>query len=156
MTAVVLSRKLTIDLSTQFGAAAPYDFASEFQLWKNGGIGYGDTFGKNSLFARPPELVRLGMEKVHLETQADTARWNSMMDQGVTDPNAYTSNRVLVYSRLGDMQYQPFLLLQILDPGHAFMQDPSKVATLALFHEMERAAFAKRVIGDNWVVAGMP
>jgi len=156
MTAVVLSRKLTIQVSQAFGVQAPYHLASEFQLWKDGGIGYGDTFGKRSLFAKPPELVRLGMEKVHMETPADTPRWNSMMDQGIDDPDAYTSDKVLVYSRLGDMEYQPYLLLQILEPGHEFMQDSRRVAALALLHELERKAFANRGIGDSWVVVGMP
>lgn len=156
MTAVVLSRKLALDLKTYSGPSHPYDFASEFQLWKDGGIGPGDTFGKDSRFIKPAQVVRCDLWKVHLEDTKVSARWDQMLQQGVNDPNAYTSDRALVYTRLGDVDYQPYLLLSIIDPAHPFMQNPSNVRQLATAYEIEREAFARYYPGDEWVVVGMP
>lgn len=157
MTAVVLSRKLTQVLAQTGGTDYPRHFAEEFQLWKDGGIGAGDTFGKNTPFIKPKEVVECDLWKVHLETTGVTKRWNRMLEEEcVTDPQAYTSDRLLVYSQLGDFAYRPYLLLSILDPAHSLMQDPARVRTLAEAYELERKAFSRWVPGDgSWVVVGM-
>lgn len=46
--------------------------------------------------------------------------------------------RVVDYSKFADMANQPYLLLSILDPGHAFMEAPVAVKTLAMDYEPER------------------
>jgi|GEM_PF-6719403 len=157
MTAVVLSRRLAQDLAQYGGSTFPRHFAAEFQLWKEGGIGAGDTFGKNTPFSKPKAVVECDLWKVHLETSAVTPRWNRMLDEeGITDPQAYTSDRLLVYGQLGDFAYRPYLLLSILDPAHSLMQDPARVLTLAEAYELERFAFSRWSPGDDsWTVVGM-
>jgi len=154
MTAVVLSRKLTLSLTAAGGYEAAHSLATEFQLWRNGVIGPGDTFGKSTPFIKPKQVVELGLWKVHLEEEAVTPVWNRLLDRGVEDPNSFTSDKVLVYAHLADMAYQPYLLLNILYPGHAFMENPDLVAGLAFEYEAERKAFSVRVPADNWVVVG--
>lgn len=156
MTAVVLSRRLALDLQTLSGPEHPQAFAAEFQLWKDGGIGPGDAFGKNTPFIKPPEVVRCDLWKVHLEDASVTPRWNRLLEQGVSDPDAFTSDRLLVYTRLADLAYQPYLLLSIIDPAHPFMQAPQNVRQLATAYEIEREAFTKYYPGDPWIVVGMP
>jgi hypothetical protein len=156
MTAVVLSRKLALDLTNLRDSTYAFNFASEFQLWKDGGIGPGDTFGKNTPFIKPADVVRCDLWKVHLEVDDVSVHWNRKLTAGELDPNRFTSDSALVYSRLGDMTYQPYLLLSILDPAHPFMENPSKVQALAAMFEQERSAFARREVEDPWVVVGMP
>lgn len=152
--AVVVGRKLTALLDAQ-GSGYSQHLANEFHLWKQGGIGPGDTFGKASLFARPDAVVRIGLSKVHLETPAVTKHWTRMLEvQKVKNKDAYTSNRILVYAQLGDVSKQPYLLLAILDPGHSFMKQPVLVKGLAVAYETERSDYCNSLADPSWVKAG--
>lgn len=155
MTAVVLSRKLALSLSAAGGYESALSLATEFQLWREGGIGPGDTFGKNTPFIKPKQLTELGLWKVHLEEPAVTWMWDRLLKRGFKDPDSFTSDKVLVYAHLADMAYQPYLLQDILYPGHAFMENPHLVLGLASEYEAERKALSVRVPSDNWIVVGM-
>ncbi|WP_288359422.1 type II toxin-antitoxin system YafO family toxin [uncultured Pseudomonas sp.] len=152
--AVVVGRKLTALLEAQ-GDGQSQHLADEFHLWKQGGIGPGDTFGKASFFARPEAVVRVGLSKVHLETPAVEDRWTYMLEvEQVKDRDAYTSDKILVYAQLGDVSKQPFLLLAILEPGHSFMKQPVLVKGLAVAYETERSDYCKTLADPSWVKAG--
>ncbi|KTT33833.1 hypothetical protein SB18R_03365 [Pseudomonas oryzihabitans] len=154
MTAVVVSRKLTLLLESQNPGDAQ-ELADEFLLWKKKLIGPGDTFGKSSLFGKPASVVRLGLAKVHLESDAVTANWDYLLSvKKQMDPDKYTSDRVLVYGQLGDMPRQPYFLLTILEPGHEYMEDPDLVKQLAPAYEKERDLYGKTLADPNWVTAG--
>lgn len=152
MTAVILSSRLALQLPP----VSALSLVEEFKLWREGGIGPGDTFGKDSAFMRPKSLVDLGLRKVHLEDDRVRDSWNRKLRKGEEDSQAYTSDRVLVYGLLGDMKYSPFLLLTILDPGHAFMEKSDLVKGLGLFFETERADIGKYFPGPQWTSAGFP
>ncbi|WP_202611054.1 type II toxin-antitoxin system YafO family toxin, partial [Pseudomonas syringae] len=96
MTPVILSRKLT----TSLPKIEAEKLCSEFSLWKDDGIGPGDFFGKDTAFARPPEVVRMGIRKVHLETPDVQDLWNAMLEAGKNNPLKFTSDKILVYGSL--------------------------------------------------------
>lgn len=152
MTAVILSRKLTLSMPRDHAQS----LADEFKLWREDGIGAGDTFGKDSAFMKPKALTDLGLRKVHLESDNVVEQWNRKIALGETDPQRFTSDRVLVYGKLGDMRLTPFLLLTILDPGHSYMEQPDLVRGLGIFFETERSEIGKRFLSSEWVTAGFP
>jgi mRNA interferase YafO len=152
MTAVILSRKLTISMPRHEAVS----LADEFVLWREGGIGPGDTFGRDTAFMKPQAIVDLGLRKVHLEEPSVSDSWNRKLEAGEEDHFRYTSDRVLVYGRLGDVKYNPFLLLTILDPGHAFMEQSELVKGLGIFFETERADIGKHFPSPEWVTSGFP
>ncbi|MFU0489339.1 hypothetical protein ACMZYS_04040, partial [Pseudomonas syringae pv. actinidiae] len=96
MTPVILSRKLI----TSLPKIEAEKLCSEFSLWKDDGIGPGDFFGKDTAFARPPEVVRMGIRKVHLETPDVQDLWNAMLEAGKNNPLKFTSDKILVYGSL--------------------------------------------------------
>lgn len=154
MTAVVVSRTLTLSLN-QDDPDAAQDLADDFLLWKQGLIGPGDTFGKASLFSKPPTVVRAGLAKVHLESDDVTEHWDYLLKvKKQMNPDRYTSDRVLVYTQLSDLPRQPFFLVTILDPGHDFMEDPVLVRQLAPAYEKERDLYGRTLADPNWVTAG--
>lgn len=142
MTCAVLSTRLRLALSVEESAG----LLAEFCLWKDGGIGAGDYFGKDSAFMRPKSVVDAGIRKVHLETPDVTAQWDRKLKAGVTDADKYTSDKVLVYVRLGDVKHAPYMLLVILEPGHQQMSDPDLVLGLAILYEQERNASPRRFL----------
>ncbi|SDQ80202.1 mRNA interferase YafO [Pseudomonas lundensis] len=150
MTCAVIGATLNICLTPQEAA----HLVKEFCLWKDGGIDPGDYFGKDTAFMRPKSVVDAGIRKVHLETQSVTPAWNRMMGSGIKDPDRYTSDKILVYVHLGDVKNTPYLLLAILEPGHAQMSDPDLVRGLAVLYEDERSAFARTFPDPQWITAG--
>lgn len=151
MTAVILSRKLSIEMPHPQAVS----LVEEFKLWREGGIGPGDTFGKDSAFMKPKSLVDVGLRKVHLEDPRVTQRWNYLLNvEKIEDPQAYTSDKVLVYGQLGYMRLSPYLLLTILDPGHFQMENPELVKGLGIFYESEQAAIGKYYPTSDWIAAG--
>lgn len=156
MTAVVLSRKLTLLLQKNVGPSEPSVFATRFQQWRDSELMAGEVFGKNSAFIKPRSVVEAGLWKVHMETPETKRKWDRLADKGEDDPNAYTSDKILVYARLSDLKYQPFMPLLILHPGHAFMQNPELVGRLADFYEDERYDFVRRLASEPWVTVGFP
>ncbi|KMM91995.1 MULTISPECIES: type II toxin-antitoxin system YafO family toxin [Pseudomonas] len=152
MTAVILSRRLTLLIPRQEAVS----LVSEFKLWREGGIGPGDTFGKDSAFKKPKSLVDMGLRKVHLEEPSVSQEWDRGIRRGITDPQRFTSNRVLVYGQLGEMKHNPYLLLTILDPGHSFMEQPDLVRGLGVFFETERQDIGKYFPSPEWISAGPP
>lgn len=152
MSAVILSRKLTLSMPRTEAVS----LASEFSLWRQGGIGPGDTFGKDTAFMKPKSIVDMALRKVHIEEPSVTHEWNQKLKSGELDPQRYTSDRVLVYGRLGEMKYNPYLLLTILDPGHIFMEQSDLVSGLGVFFETERQDIGKYFPSSDWVVAGFP
>lgn len=152
MNCVVLSTLLARDLPTEEAVI----LVNEFRLWKDGGIGAGDTFGKDTAFARPKSVVDAGIRKVHMEGPRVSVAWDRKLRAGEDDPQAYTSDKILVYAHLGDLQQMPYLLLAILEPGHAQMADPSLVRGLATLYDVERAAFARTFPGSLWITSGFP
>ncbi len=155
MTAVVVGRKLTAVLE-QIRPGFAVTVADEFSLWKQGGIGPGDFFGKCTPFSKPPEIVRLGIHKVHLETPSVASRWNRMLGEGVEDPQAFTSDTLLVFTHMGDVRAQPYLLFALLEPAHAMMQDPANVKSLSAAYEAERSEYTRTLADPTWVTAGFP
>lgn len=152
MIRVVLSAYLNLVLSSEDAVS----LVGEFKLWKEGGIGPGDTFGKDTAFMRPKSVVEAGIRKVHLETPDVTGAWTRKLNSGVDDPQKFTSDKVLVYVHLEDVKNTPFLLLAILEPGHAWMADPDLVRGLAVLYEQERDALARTFPGKMWISAGFP
>lgn len=151
MTSVILSRKLSIEMPRQEAIS----LVTEFQLWRDGGIGPGDTFGKDSAFMKPKSVVDLGLRKVHLEEPRVTSRWNYLLEvKKIEDSQAYTSDKVLVYGKLGYMSCTPYLLLTILEPGHIQMENPELVSGLGIFYESEQAAIGRSFPTDEWITAG--
>jgi mRNA interferase YafO len=152
MTAVIFSRKLSWSLPQ----AEAEKLGSEFLLWKNDGIGPGDFFGKHTGFMRPPSVVRLGLRKVHLETDDVSDAWTQKLERGEENPLKFTSDKVLVYGRLEDMRHTPYLLLTILEPAHDQMEEPEVVRNLGVFFETERDAIGKYFPSSEWVSFGFP
>ncbi len=152
MIAVILSRKLTLLMPRQEAVS----LVSEFKLWREGGIGPGDTFGKDSAFAKPKSVVDMGLRKVHLEEPSVSDAWTRRLRTGEEDPQRFTSDKLLVYGRLGDAQYNPYLLLTILEPGHAHMEQPDLVRGLGVFFETERQDIGKYFPSSEWLSAGFP
>lgn len=151
MTQVVVSRKLTLSAGTSFSQT----LADEFVLWKKGVIGPGDTFGKTSPFSAPPS-IRDVLEKVHLEHQGVSARWNSMLEvEKIYDPQAYTSDRLLVFGRAWDAPRSPYLLVTILDPAHDQMKDWPMLAEVGAYFNSEVSLFSRDYPSTNsWVTSG--
>lgn len=151
MTKVIVSRRLTLIA----GPGQSKIWADEFSLWKQGGIGAGDTFGKTSFFAAPPSIAGQ-LEKVHLENDRVSARWNRMLDEGIQDPQAYTSDKILVYAQACDAPMAPYLLIALLDPdGHEQMKNWPMLSELGIHFESEARAFSRdypQVSG--WVASG--
>lgn len=152
MTAVILSRKLTFTMP----AHEAFTLVGEFKLWKEGGIGPGDFFGKDSAFMKPKSVVDMQLRKVHLETEAVASEWTRKIQLGQEDPNKFTSDKILVYGQLGDLRHTPYLLLTILDPGHAKMESPDLVRGLGIYYETERADIGKHFPSDDWLAVGFP
>ncbi|AQL39463.1 type II toxin-antitoxin system YafO family toxin [Pseudomonas syringae] len=152
MTPVILSRKLT----TSLPKIEAEKLCSEFSLWKDDGIGPGDFFGKDTAFARPPEVVRMGIRKVHLETPDVQDLWNAMLEAGKNNPLKFTSDKILVYGSLADLEHAPYLLLTILEPGHDQMEDPYVVRSLGVFYESERQQIGKFFPAGHWMTYGFP
>ncbi|MCG6574863.1 hypothetical protein EGM97_09100 [Pseudomonas sp. AF32] len=151
MTAVILSRKLSLEMPHHEAVS----LVQEFQLWRDGGIGPGDTFGKDTAFMKPKSVVDLGLRKVHLETPNVTPRWNYLIEtEKVEDPQAFTSDKILVYGQLGYMRRAPYLLLTILEPGHLQMESPELVKGLGIFYESEQAAIGKYFPDNEWISTG--
>jgi len=152
MTAVVVSRKLASTLGTDYSQS----LADEFALWKEGGIGEGDTFGKTSKF-EAPKSIRGILNKVHLETDQVTKRWDRMLHvEKVTDPQAYTSDRILVFGQMVDVIHAPYLLVTILDPGHKLMDDHLMLAEVGAYFGSESRAFSREYPSESWVTSGFP
>lgn len=152
MTCAVLSARQRFALSAEEAA----NLLAEFCLWKDGGIGAGDFFRKDSAFMRPKSVVDVGVRKVHLETPDVAVEWNRKLAIGVTDPDKYTSDKILVYARPGDLKHAPYMLLVILEPGHEQMSDPDLVLGLAALYEQERDAFTRTFPDDCWATHGFP
>ncbi|WP_024640951.1 type II toxin-antitoxin system YafO family toxin [Pseudomonas syringae] len=152
MIPVILSRKLT----TSLPKVEAEKLCSEFSLWKEGLIGAGDFFGKDTLFSRPPEVVRMGIRKVHLETPAVEDLWNAKLKAGKNDPLKFTSDKILVYGALTDLEHAPYLLLTILEPGHDQMEDPEVMRSLGVFYESERQQVGKFFPARQWMAYGFP
>ncbi|AIN57807.1 type II toxin-antitoxin system YafO family toxin [Pseudomonas soli] len=153
MTTVVVSRRLT--LITGYDEAQAW--ADEFSLWKQGGIGPGDTFGKTTDFVAPPAIVGQ-LSKVHLENDYVSARWNRMLDEGIDDPQAYTSDKILVFGRAWDAPLSPYFLLSLLDPdAHEQMKDWPMLSELGVHFNSEARAFSQDFPTiSGWVTAGFP
>jgi mRNA interferase YafO len=151
MTAVVVSRKLTLSI----GREAAQTYADEFSLWKQGGIGPGDFFGKTTPFVAPPAIKGV-LEKVHLENEGVSRRWDSMLKEGIDDPQAYTSDKILVFGRMWDVKLSPYMLVTILDPGHDQMKDWPMLAGVGAYFGAESAAFARAYPSTAWVTSGFP
>jgi mRNA interferase YafO len=152
MTAVVVSRKLTHSIGTDYS----HSLAGEFSLWKSGGIGPGDTFGKTSKF-EAPRSIREVLNKVHLETDSVTRHWTRMLEvEKVEDPQAYTSDRILVFGRMWDVAQTPYLLVTILEPGHDLMKDWPMLAEVGAYFGSESRAFSREYPSTAWITAGFP
>lgn len=151
MTQVVVSRKLTLSA----GAAFSQTLADEFVLWKRGEIGAGDTFGKTTEFSAPPSIKGI-LEKVHLEHQGVSARWNHMLEvEKIYDPQAYTSDRLLVFGRAWDAPRSPFLLVTILDPAHEQMRNWPMLAEVGTYFNSEVNLFSREYPStSSWVTSG--
>ncbi len=150
MIPVIVSRKLTFTI----GSTASQHLANEFALWLSGGIGPGDTFGKTSPFVAPKSIVGI-LQKVHLESDDATSRWNAMIEQGVSDPQAFTSDRVLVFGRAWDAPQAPYLLVTILDPGHEQMRDAPMLDEVGSYFNAEARSFSREHPSAEWISAGL-
>jgi mRNA interferase YafO len=151
MTAVVVSRKLTLAI----GEKLSQSYASEFSLWKQGLIGAGDFFGKTTPFVAPPAIKNV-LEKVHLEHKGVSRRWDAMLREGVLDPQAYTSDKILVFGRMWDVRLSPYMLVTILEPGHDQMKDWPMLAGVGAYFGAESAAFSREYPTTAWVTSGFP
>lgn len=151
MTAVVVSRRLTLITGTDQAKV----WADEFSLWKQGGIGPGDTFGKTSGFFAPPDVVGQ-LSKVHLENDRVSDRWNRMLDEGIEDPQAYTSDKILVFGRAWDVPKAPYLLVALLDPdGHEQMKNWPMLSELGVHFNSEARAFSQDFPTiSGWITSG--
>lgn len=149
MIPVIVSRKL----ATTLGSDKAQILADEFALWLSGGIGPGDTFGKRSPFSAPKSIVGL-LEKVHLESDDAVARWDGMIGRGITDSQAFTSDRVLVFGRAWDAPKAPYLLMTILEPGHEKMKDWSMLSAVGAEFTSEIRSFAREHPSDAWIAFG--
>lgn len=149
MIPVIVSRKLTATI----GSDKARNLAEEFALWLSGGIGPGDTFGKKSPFSAPKSVVGL-LEKVHLESDDAIARWNGMIRQGITDSQAFTSDRVLVFGRAWDAPKAPYILMTILEPSHEKMKDWSMLHEVGTEFSAEIRLFAREHPSDAWIYVG--
>ena len=104
---------------------------------------------------KPKSLVDLGLRKVHLENPNVTPKWNNLLNvQNELDPQAYTSDKLLVYGQLGYLSRSPYLLLTILDPAHFQMENPELVKGLGIFYESEQSAVGKYFPTADWISAG--
>lgn len=148
MKPVVISTSLKFDL----GKEASVALATEFQLFKAGQTYLGEIFGKDVPFIKPQAVVEQKLWHVHLETDLVTKRWDRLADRGA-DQDRFTSDRILVYTMMGDFYLQPFLLLTILDPGHSKMSDPIFMRSLADLTERERSAYARDPANEEWIIA---
>lgn len=151
MTAVVVSRRLTLIT----GPDEAKNWADEFSLWKQGGIGPGDTFGKTSQFVAPSDISGL-LNKVHLENPDVSARWNRMLDEGIEDSQAYTSDKILVFGRAWDVPRTPYFLLALLDPdAHEQMKDWPMLSELGIHFNSEARAFSQDFPTiSGWITSG--
>lgn len=149
MIPVIVSRKLTATM----GSIASQHLANEFALWLSGGIGPGDTFGKTSPFVAPKSIVDL-LQKVHLESDDAMPRWNAMIKQGVSDSQAFTSDRVLVFGRAWDAPKAPYLLVTILDPGHEQMRDVPMLNEVGAYFSAEVRSFSREHPSSEWISVG--
>lgn len=151
MTQVVVSRKLTLSAGADFSQT----LADEFVLWKRGEIGAGDTFGKTTPFIAPPSIKGV-LEKVHLEHEGVSAHWDRMLYvDKVFDPQAYTSDRLLVFGRAWDAPRSPFLLMTILDPAHDQMKNWPMLAVVGADFNAEVSLFSREYPSiSSWVTSG--
>lgn len=150
MTAVVVSRKLTL----LTGPHEAQNMANEFSLWKQGGIGPGDYFGKSSSFSVPTDIVGV-LNKVHLENERVKQRWDNMLDEGIEDPQAFTSDKILVFGRAWDVPRAPFLLVTLLEPGHEQMKDWPMLSELGIYFNSEARSFSQDYPSTTaWITSG--
>ncbi|WP_052024709.1 type II toxin-antitoxin system YafO family toxin [Pseudomonas sp. G5(2012)] len=147
MKPVVVSASLKIDI----GKEASLQLATEFQLYKAGQTYLGEFFGKDVPFIKPKQVVEQKLWHVHLETDLVTRQWGKLAEREA-DQDRFTSDRILVYTMLGDFHLQPFLLLTLLDPGHSHMADPIFMRSLADLTERERSAYSRDPANEDWTV----
>ena len=148
MRPVVISTSLKVDLGTESSLA----LASEFKLYKAGQTYLGEFFGKDVPFIKPKPVVDQELWHIHMETSLVTSQWDKLAERRA-DQDRFTSDRILVYTMLGDFHLQPFLLVTILDPGHEKMKDATFMRSLADLTEQERKAYSTACANDNWIVA---
>lgn len=149
MTAVVISRSLTAEM----GASAAFDLATDFQFYKSDpDNNFGDIFGRDKPHLFPDIVVKNGLRHVHMEQPSVESYWQQLWDQGAKQVD-FTSNKILIYGRMMDVSFTPFLLLTILDPqGHAQMSDIERMRAVGEEYEDEVFAYSARLPTQQWVM----
>jgi hypothetical protein len=149
MVAVVISRSLTAEI----GDAAAIELATDFQYYKaNPAQNYGDIFGRDKGFLFPEIVVKNGIWHVHMEQPSVENEWQRHWDNG--DPQVtFTSDKILVYGRMTEVSFMPFMLLTILDPdGHKKMDDIEHMKSLGEEYEEEVFAYSSRLPSHKWIM----
>lgn len=149
MTAVVISRSLTAEM----GEGAAYDLATDFKRYKaDPDNNFGDIFGRDKKHLLPNILVKNDVWHVHMEQPSVENYWQQLWDQNAAQ-NEYTSDKVLVYGRMMEVSFTPYLLLTILDPnGHDKMKDIEYMKALGAEYEDEVFAYSARLPTQKWVM----
>ncbi|RZA29531.1 MAG: hypothetical protein EOP02_04240 [Proteobacteria bacterium] len=148
MTAVVISRALTADL----GWDNAVELAKDFKAYKADPENrYGDIFGRDKKFLFPDIVSRNALWHVHMEEPSVESDWQSHWDQ--QDPQyCFTSDKILVYGKMENVSFTPYLLLTILSPkGHALMADIDGMKALGQEYEDEVFAYSAKLPTDKWV-----
>ncbi len=146
MSRVFISRSLEVEI----GSTYAMELAVDFRRFIEGQTKPGTIFGKNVPFSWPAQVKQQDLWHVHLETEEVRAKW-ALNRAKSRSPDRFTSNTILVYGRLSDLQGQPYLLHAILDPeGHKKMDDLRLMISLAEDFEDERTAFSKTKDTSAW------
>lgn len=149
MTAVVISRSLTAEM----GEGTALELATDFRFYKlDPASNFGDIFGRDKPHLFPDVVVKNGLWHVHMEQPSVENIWQKLWDQGAPQEK-FTSNKILVYGRMMDVSFTPYMLMTILDPGgHAQMSDVERMRAVGEEYEDEVFAYSARLPSQKWVM----